>query len=318
MATIQTYNKLFRTLEEKGAEKNLLLLYGEEDYLKKVTLLKLESFLNTKRIVFFGQDSSFEDIVSEVMNTGLFQSQKLVVVYEFERLKEREKLLSVKLSGNTYLVCIISSSCDKKKQKNILQKAKKYRHIQILEFKPLDAMGFRTWVKSRFKKRNIHIDETTFAILLKYLPYNLTQAEKELEKLFLYMGDENLLRPEHLRVLSRTDEGSLSSLLIEHMGFEKKNIAHIYNFIESLRVNELLYELETHVARIQDTHLGTFFSDRYRNKWRFTPYKKNKMLHTLKDAGVLEQRLLNIEYATKTSLHNEKIAKALIILSLLP
>ncbi len=317
MATIQTYNKLFKTLEERGPEKNILLLYGEEDYLKKVTVERLEKFLNTKRVTFFGQDASQDDISRELMNTGLFQSQKLVVVYEFERLKNWNNLFSLKPPKNSYLICIISSSSDKRKLRNILQNAKKHKGVQILEFKPLDVMGFRAWVKNRFKKHNIHIDETYLSLLVKHLPSNLLQAEKELEKLFLYI-EEDYPNIEHLKVLSGTKERSLSTILLENMGYEKKNLASILNVIEPMRTNEILYELETHMARIQDVHLGTYFSDRYRNKWRLSPYKKSRMLHTLKDAAIMEHRLLNIEYTSKTSLHNEKITKVLIVLSLLP
>ncbi len=318
MSIIVKYNKLFKTLEEKGPATSVLLLYGEEDYLKKVTIEKIEKFLNTKRIVFFGQETPEDHIRAELLSSGLFQSKKLIVVYEFERLKDREKLFSLPLNSGTFLICIVSSHCDKKKQKDIIQKARKYKHVQIIEFKPLDEMGFRAWIKSRFKKRNIHIDDSLLLFLQKLLPQNLTQAAKELEKLFLFMGEDTILQKEHLAILSGQKAHSLSSVLIEHMGFEKKYIRHIFASIDTMKTNEALYETETHIARIHDVHLGTFFSDKYRNKWKLSPYKKNKMIHTLKDASVMMRRLLEIEYTTKTSLHNERITKALIILSLLP
>ncbi len=318
MSTIQKYNTLFKNLGEKGPDKNILLLYGEEDYLKKVAISRVESYSGTKRVSFFGRDTDTETVISELMNTGLFQNNKLVVVYEFCRLKNREKLLTLSLSQGTYLLCVLSSSCDKKKQRNILQKVKKLKGVQTIEFNTLDLNGFKAWVKQRFKRREVLFDEKDFEILIKNLPQNLTQAEKELEKLFLFMGEEKVFSIEYLPILSRVSNLSLSTTLQESMGYEKKHLKKLYMSIMTAKPNETLYEMETHFARIIDARLDTFFSDRYRSKWKIIPYKRHKMLHTLKDAAIVLNRLLDIELATKTSLHNEKITKGLILLSMLP
>ncbi len=315
---ISHYNQLFNNLKANGPVSPIVLLVGEEDYLKKVAISRIEEFLGVKRIVFFGKDTTVDEILGTVTNTGLFAAKRLIVIYEFEKLKQKDDLLRMRIPDGTYIALVISSSYDKRKLKNLLGKYRNLKHIDIYEFSSLDYKGFTIWVKSRLKRNNKEADDRILELLVKKLPQDLSHADMELKKLFLYMDDDRFLDKHHLSILSYVSEYPLQNTLFDVMGYEKFNTKKIKKAMLNRKTNEIVYEMETHFARIIDAALGTFFSDRYRSEWRIRPYKKHKMLHTLKDASIVMKRLIEIEYATKTNLRDEKITKNLIILSLLP
>ena len=316
--SISHYNHLFNTLRTKGPSTPFLLFWGDEDYLKRVAIQRIEKFLDGERISFFGNDTTKEEIAQVASNQGLFRPKRVIVIYEFEKLKQKDEVFKMRPSPGTYIILIISSSYDKKKTKDLLKKYKNLKHLTVYEFSTLDFNGFKVWVKSRLQKNNKEADDKTFNALIKRLPQNLTLADIELRKLFLYMGEDHFLDMHHLEVLSYESWSSLQGILLDIMGYEKFNLSKIAKSMSDKRSNQLIYEIEAHFARIIDANLNTFFSDRYRSSWRISPYKRHKMLHTTKDAAKVLSRLLKIEYATKTSLRNEQIIKNYILLSLLP
>ncbi len=317
-SNILRYNEIFKRLKSHGPDTGFVLLYGEEDYLKKVAISRIEEFLKTKRIVFFGREVTFEDIQKAAVNTGLFVNKKLIVIYEFEKFKQKDDVLRMKIPQETYMILVISSDYEKRKIKDLLNKYVKLKNLTVYEFSPLDLKGFMIWVKSRLKRNHKEADDKIFETLIKRLPLNLTKADMELRKLFLYMGDDRYLDVHHLTILSHETEDPLQNALLNIMGYEKFHLNEVHRAISMKKSGEIFYETETHFARIIDARLGTFFSDRYRTDWRLRPYKRHKMLHTVKDASLVLKRLIGIEEASKTYIHDEKILKNLVILSLIP
>lgn len=316
--SILRYNNIFNTFKKKGPSTPFLLFIGEEDYLKKVGVMRIEEYLGVKRHSFFADDTTVNDISKEILNTGLFISKKLIVIYEFEKLRQKDDIFRIHPPQGTYIVLWISSTLNKKKTMELVKRYENLKHLKVYEFSSLDEAGFKLWVKSRLEKNGKKADDKILKYLFKRLPQNLQLADIELNKLFLYMGDDVYLDMHHLDILSYNIESALQNVLFDIMGYEKFNLKKIMETILDRKTNEVIYEMQTHYVRIIDAHLDTFFSDKYRAKWRIKPYKKNKMLHTLKDASYILSRLLRIEYATKTSLHNEKIVKNYLIFSLLP
>lgn len=188
----------FITQIEKGKISPLYHFSGEEEFLKREAVEKLIEILIEKGLKSFNLDfvQAREVKAEEIINlcaTLPFGSQKrMVVVYDIQKLHPRHK---EELSK--YLPHIPESSCLILSSNKVDKRLKFYQDIKQtaaeIEFSPLKEDEVSDWIGERVEKYRKKMEPKGVALLLEAVGNNLFELSNELEKLSIYVQDEELI-----------------------------------------------------------------------------------------------------------------------------
>ncbi len=318
MRAYREYGLLFRKYKEKGPDAPFTIIYGPENYLKKVAVDRLTTFLDNNKTVFFGRDANTDDILASLSAGGLFVKKKLVVIYNFEKLKQKERIFSQHITDGVFVAGLISEDAKFSTISSLKKKFGSDKNIIFLEFNAFDETSFQAWVKNRLNTAKIRYDEQTFKQLIKKLPRDTTQAVSELEKLFTYAGEEKLLEPEHIAIIFGRETESVVKTLSAMKGNEQMTISRIFKVMEETMPNNLLYETETYFLNVLSKINEMVIKPSYVPSYLKPYYNTADKYFTEKDIAIILKRLAHIEYILKTGISNATLIKDRIILSLLP
>lgn len=150
--------------------------------------------------IYHPEDFQIDDLIEDLKTVSILSSRRLMVFKEAERLtKHQMEPLVELLKWGVPDQCLVFVA-KKKPRYDFLDYFK--THDRVLEFKkPYDSkMSYWVnWVVRRQKKR---IDPRATMLLIERVGSDLQWLEREVEKLCLYVGDQNSI-----------DEGSVKALL---------------------------------------------------------------------------------------------------------
>lgn len=192
-------NKLKEELKN-GKLQNIYLLYGEEEYLKKVYEKKItdkavsSDMRNMNFDIFDGKDFNSQKIIDAAQTAPFFNDFRLIEVKNSElfvkgRKDESEKIAEFieKIPDSTILL-FIESKVDKRSK--IFKTVEKYGKTAY--FQPLSENEIIKWIKKIFLDSGKNISNSDIVYFLRTVGSDMETIFAESEKLISYCDSESI------------------------------------------------------------------------------------------------------------------------------
>jgi DNA polymerase-3 subunit delta len=188
----------FITQIEKGKISPLYHFSGEEEFLKREAVEKLIEILIEKGLKSFNlyfvqaRETKAEEIINLCATLPFGSRKRMVVVYDIQKLHPRHK---EELSK--YLPHIPESSCLILFSNKVDKRLKFYQDIKQtateIEFSSLKDDEVSDWIGERVEKYRKKMEPKGVALLLEAVGNNLFELSNELEKLAIYVQEQELI-----------------------------------------------------------------------------------------------------------------------------
>lgn len=175
---------------EKGQFKNIYLLYGEEDYLKRQYKQKLTKAMlpeeDTVNYAYYeGRGIPVPEIIDLAETMPFFAERRLIVIENSGLFKAAAPELAdyIKMMSPAACFLFIEKEVDKRGK---LYKAVKEKKGRIVEFGAQKEQAVSPWLLGKIKKEGKKIKQDTFRHILLKAGMDMETLDKEMEKLFCY------------------------------------------------------------------------------------------------------------------------------------
>lgn len=175
-----------------GQFKNVYLLFGEEDYLKKQYRNRLTKAMlpdgDTMNYAYYeGKGIPVAEIIDLAETMPFFAERRLIVIENSNFFKNATPELADYIKGMPETACFlfVESEVDKRGK---LYKAVKDKG-RIVELGRQDEKTLVMWLAGQMKREGKKVQESTLRYLLSKTGTDMENLEKELEKLFCYTVD---------------------------------------------------------------------------------------------------------------------------------
>lgn len=187
------------------------LLYGTEPYLieeRQASIIKKVLDESENISIFDCKETPIQEAIIDAQTTSLFDDHKVVIVKDVYFLtSEKDKsginhdldmLLKYIENPNDattlILICPYEKLDGRKKlPKLLMKKAVTY------EAKPLSMGMIGGWIKKRVQEHDVKIEADAAELLGQLIGSNLTALVNEIKKLALFVGDNGVITPDHVR-----------------------------------------------------------------------------------------------------------------------
>ena len=184
-----------------GQFRQIYLLYGEENYLKKqykdrFTKAMLPDGDTMNYAYYEGKGVDVREVIDLAETLPFFAERRLLVFENTGFFKSAGADLAdyIKDMPDTTFFIFIENEVDKRSKMFKAVKAK--GHIAELPFQ--DESTLKKWILGMVRKENKQISESTVTYLLNKVGTDMGNIQKELEKLFCYTLDKDSILPEDL------------------------------------------------------------------------------------------------------------------------
>lgn len=182
-----------------GQFRQIYLLYGEENYLKKqykdrFTKAMLPDGDTMNYAYYEGKGVVVREVIDLAETLPFFAERRLLVFENTGFFKSAGADLAdyIKDMPDTTFFIFIENEVDKRSKMFKAVKAK--GHIAELPFQ--DESTLKKWILGMVRKENKQISESTVTYLLNKVGTDMGNIQKELEKLFCYTLDKDSILPE--------------------------------------------------------------------------------------------------------------------------
>lgn len=190
--TMKSLNEDLKT----GQFKQIYLLYGEENYLKKQYKERLVKAMlpdgDTMNYAYFEGKGINPGEVIDLAETLPFFAPRRVITLEntgFFKSAGADLAEYIKDVSETTFLLFVESEVDKRSKMYKAVKAKGH----IVELGLQDEVTLKKWILGLVKKENRQISESTVNFLLSKVGTDMENIQKELEKLFCYtLGKDSI------------------------------------------------------------------------------------------------------------------------------
>ncbi len=172
-----------------GQFKNIYLLYGEEDYLKKQYKEKLTKAMlpegDTVNYAYYeGKGIPVPEIIDLAETMPFFADRRLIVIEDSGLFKAAASELA------DYMKTMSSEACFLFIEKEVDKRGKLYKAVKekgrIVELSHQDERTLIRWLLGMVKQEGKQIREETVRYILSKAGTDMANLEKEMEKLFCY------------------------------------------------------------------------------------------------------------------------------------
>ena len=218
-----------------GQFKQIYLLYGEENYLKRqykdrFTKAMLPDGDTMNYAYYEGKGVDVREVIDLAETLPFFAERRLLVFENTGFFKSAGADLAdyIKEMPDTTFFIFIENEVDKRSK--LFKAVKAKGHIVELPFQ--DEMTLKKWVLGLVRKENKQISESTVTYLLNKVGTDMENIQKELEKLFCYTLEKDGILPEDVDAVCVTQMSN-----------------HIFDMVNAVadkkqeRALELYYEL---------------------------------------------------------------------------
>ncbi len=212
----------------------IYLLYGDEDYLINEEVARLKQKFKDYPSEKF-ESISAADLFENLKTPGLFGSNRLVIVYNFDLQDDDEVLASLAktLDPNIELVFVSPQNLDRRK--------KGYKaiapHAEIKEFKSYadwEMDQLVSWLIDKIKFQSKKISPRNAELLVEISGKNLLSLINEVKKIITYIGNRDEIKEEDILLLA-----------------SQKDI-HVFAFVDALREKNVQKSLHLMEAVLRD------------------------------------------------------------------
>lgn len=184
--------------------KQVYLLYGKEDYLKrsyknrlKDSLIGPEDSMNYS--YYEGKNLKVSEIIDLAETMPFFSERRLIVIENSGLFKEDGQTMAeyINTMADTAYFLFIESEIDKRSK---LFKAVKTKG-RAVELGEQDARTLTQWILGTLKKEGKKITESTMQLFLDKTGTDMENIEKELEKLLCYTLEKEIIEAEDVEAV---------------------------------------------------------------------------------------------------------------------
>jgi len=192
---------------KNGQFNNIYLLYGEEAYLKKQYKDKLRNAIispdDTMNYAYFeGKGIRVNEVIDLAETLPFFSERRLIILENtgfFKNASEELAAYLKELPETTHMI-FVESEIDKR---NKLYKAVQ-SYGRAVELGKQDEATLLRWVASGVKRENKQIAEQTIRHFLAKVGTDMENIQKELEKLFCYTMERDVITIEDVETICTT------------------------------------------------------------------------------------------------------------------
>lgn len=224
---MKIYREFIKEIKSKKIKK-IYLLYGRENYLldkalKEIKVRVVTCFEEMNYIVFEGKDIDLSIIKNACETLPFGSDKKLVVIKDFQELKSKRKKSedegkedSTSLGKTDYIsfinnlsddVCLLFiNSGEVDKRKKLFKEIKKSG--SIFEFNKINRRDLFQWIKNFFVNAGKGINPREIEYFIQSTGYtdknnnmDMYYVENEMEKILSYMGEDKIVKMEHMQAL---------------------------------------------------------------------------------------------------------------------
>lgn len=187
-----------------GQYKQMYLLYGEEDYLRKQYRDKIKNAILAKedtmnRTCFEGKEVDVPKIIDLAETLPFFADRRLIVIENSGLFKHSAEALA------DYLENPAQSTVFLFVEKEVDKRSRLYKCVQkngrAVEFAAQDEDTLRRWVLGFLKKEEKQISEQTLQLFLDKTGTDMDHIRAELEKLLCYTLEKDSILAEDVEAV---------------------------------------------------------------------------------------------------------------------
>jgi DNA polymerase-3 subunit delta len=194
------FMKVIREHIKKGEYKRFYLIYGSEEYLKKLYRDKMKAAIindggDINYSYFEGKDIEPVKLISVAQTLPFFADLRLIIVENsgfFKGQNELTELLSD--TPDTTVIIFVEGEVDKRN--------KLYKFIKdsgyVSEMNGLDDKNLKLFAASLFEQRKQKITEANISYLLDKIDNNMINISNEVEKISSYCGERQVVSKEDI------------------------------------------------------------------------------------------------------------------------
>mgnify|MGYP005846804431 CR=1 FL=1 len=211
---------------KKGTIKPVYLFYGEEEFLMRRALARLEAWLLQSnslggKVILEAINVSLADTLNAARSPLLWGGQQLVVLWGVERYKAKDLTpLSKYLEAPSAWTCLVLVAVGLKAKD--VETSKLWRSLleqqAALAFPRLREREVLKWLEEEAKKQGKSLGPGVARILLEMVGANLADLDQQLEKLVLYTGSTPGISAEAARTLASHSRVHSIFELVESLG----------------------------------------------------------------------------------------------------
>lgn len=182
-----------------GQFRQIYLLYGEENYLKKqykdrFTKAMLPDGDTMNYAYYEGKGVDVREVIDLAETLPFFAERRLLVFENTGFFKSAGADLAdyIKDMPDTTFFIFVENEVDKRSK--LFKAVKAKGHIAELPFQ--DESTLKKWILGMVRKENKQISESTVTYLLNKVGTDMGNIQKELEKLFCYTLEKDSILPE--------------------------------------------------------------------------------------------------------------------------
>ena len=187
---------------QQGTIAPIYFLMGEEPYyidevanfIEKNILSEDEKGFN--QMVFYGRDTTIEDIISQAKRYPMMAERQVVIVKEAQDLSRTiENLVAYAENPQPSTVLVLCYKYKKIDARKKLSKAIKSNGI-LMESKKLFENQIPNWISQKLTRNGYTITPKAALMLTEFLGNDLSKVQKELEKLQIIIKQGEQITPE--------------------------------------------------------------------------------------------------------------------------
>ncbi len=320
--------KVIKEHIKTGSFKKFYLLYGTEDYLKKlyrdklkVAVLKDDSDMNYT--YFEGKDVEPRKVYEAAQTLPFFSERRLILIENSGLLKASSELGELlEDTPDSTVIIFIEDEVDKRNKLFKLIKDKG----TVSEMNGLDEQNLKLFVAAQLEQEGKKITEASILYFLDKTGSDMVNICNEVEKLAAYAYGRDIIRTEDIDAVVTTQISGKIFLMIDAIGSKQQSKAlDLYYDLLSVREKpmSILYLITRHfniLLQAKDLQALGYQSSSISEKVGVPPFAVNKYLGQAKNfsSKKLKEALefsAEIEEQVKTGRMLEKIGVELFIIT---
>lgn len=307
--------------------KNIYLLYGEEEYLKKQYRQKLQDALispdDTVNLNFYeGKNISVQELIDQAETMPFFADRRLLVIEDSGFFKSASVELAEYLEQvpeTTYFLFVESEVDKRQKMYKAVQK-----NGRIVEFAAQKEDTLIRWILGILKKENKNITRSSMELLLEKTGTDMNNIAMELEKLLSYTMDRDVITAEDIESICTTQTVNKIFDMINAVadGNRKKALDLYYDLLAlkepPMRILFLLTRQFNLLMQTKELQSTGYDAKTIAAKLAIQPFvarncTRQASAFSLEKLKMLVKSCVDAEEAVKTGNLNEKLAVELIL-----
>ena len=230
----------------------LYFLYGDEPFLLEKTVASLQeelldpNLLHFNLTIFYGSESTPQDIISIAKTHPIAGGYRMVVVKEADKLKSPWKVFTSYFSQPLASTCLVFCG-EKLPLKSQPLSTFKKKGVPVRFYHPYDR-EIPGWIKNIAQTCNKKVSGSAVSLLNTELENDLQTIYKEIEKLAAYVGDREVIEVDDVKEVVTVNRGVSVFKLNDHIA-DKDREGALYVLKHLLGAGEPPLKILTMITR---------------------------------------------------------------------